>query len=658
MYSLPDAGRTVLPFLIAVACALGAGVAAFFLPPARREASPRTATALAWALAVTYAVVFTAWACARLYAVDYTGIDLGEYAQTLYRTIHGNVMTHTFRGAVCAFDHCSPILVVLSPLALISRNPAYLLALLSFSVAATVLFIYLTAATAGDRWLALALAASFALLPFVHAATLYENPVRGIPGAMGVGALYFFARRRFGVGVAFAFVAASVSEEAAAYALPLILAGTIICRRWRAGAIAFVVLALYVGLVCAWQYPKWAWGRGQITHVGHYLDAYRAEGIRGLVVPQGEIPWGPRVWYFLQNAGPVAPLVLGAGPAALVIILPAYVVYSNINPSIVRLGYGFPLVFIPFVYGAAAFGVHAFSRLPHRRWRRALTAGAAALAVVAPLTSGVLKYRGLYKELFAGARPDFHRVAVFAGLKQIPADASVCTDADAFPWVAAREVATYYPCGTQADQPIKVDYVFLDRNSQPPRLFPERAAALAAAGYTAWKVTPDYALYRRGAGTLTADDVWRAWYGVITDESFYAPGGGGRRSVRDADAPLGGTALRVHSYAISVGDEGYFFPPGRYRLRFVAKAAPEKLCHVVAAIGGRDAATGENYPVKETCWTIWTDGRYHHHDVNFKLSRPSYLSFSLDATNPFWFDGIMVGGDHYTAADAALYSRP
>jgi uncharacterized membrane protein len=655
MYSLPDAGRTLLPLIIAVACGLGAGAAAFFLPPPRRAASPRTATALAWGLAVTYAVVFTAWAWARLYALDYTGIDLGEYAQTLYRTVHGDVMTHTFRGAVCAFDHCSPILLALSPLALVFRNPAYLLALLSLSVAATILFLYLTAATAGNRWLALALAASFALLPFVHGATLYENPVRGLPGAMGVGALYFFARRRFGVGVAFAFVAASVSEEAAAYALPLILAGTIICRRWRAGAVAFAVLALYFGLVCAWQYPKWAWGRGQITHVGHYLDAYRVEGVRGLLVPQGDIGWGPRLWYFAQNLGPVAPLLPGAGPAALVIILPAYVVYTNINPSIVRLGYGFPLAFIPFVYGAAAFGVHALSRLPHRRWRRAVTAGAAALAVVAPLASGVLKYRGLYQELFAGAYPNFHRIGVFAGLKQIPADASVCADADAFPWVAAREVATYYPCGTQAEQPLKVDYVFLDRGLQPPRLFPARAAALAVMGYRPWRVTPDYALYRRGAGTLTADDVWRAWYGVIPDENFFAPGGFSR-SVRDDAAPLGGTALRVHSSAVSVGDEGAFFPPGRYRLRFLAKAGPEKLCHVVVAIGGRDAATGERYPVKETCWTIWTDGLYHHREVYFKLNRPSYLSFSLDATNPFWFDGIMVDGDHYTATDAARYS--
>ncbi|NIT35683.1 MAG: DUF2079 domain-containing protein [candidate division Zixibacteria bacterium] len=639
--------------MTAFACGLAAGLASLY---GRRKAAAetRTPTTLAWALAAIYLVVFVTLAVGRFYNLAYWGWDLGEYASVAYNTAHGRAFTHTFRGAVCYFDHFAPLLFVISPLTYVFREPVYLVVIIATSAAASVILVYFLAAARGARWPAFALAASYALSPYLHGATLYENPLRAMAAPLVLAALLSFVRGRFGWGAFFTAFAATASEEMAVYAVVVAALGAALCRRRRAGVLLTVALAVYAGVICFYVYPKAVWGEPRLPNLAAYMDRVREGGLLTLFEAKGVVPLHTRLWYAATMLGPLAVFLPFAGISLILLLAPLYVFLTVDNPSICTIGFGFPFQFLPFAYAAAAFGLARVTALRRAGLRRFLLAAASVTAVSFQLASIAFSHRTWYAAVVADLFPKHHKIGALAGIRKIPPGVAVSADQPAFTLAAQRPVATLYPHGLGLDYLKKVDAVFLDRDFHPARGFPSDAARLRAAGFYPADVTRDYAYFTRRPGKFSFDDVWRAWYGVISESHFHAAGRCARPR-RDPRAPDDGVALRFARDGFLLERERYFFPPGRYNFVFLLACEEGEFCHVVARVIFRDPRTGAARRDIYKCWTLNADGEFHGYRAKFKIGKPAVVEIGLAGTAPFNLDGVVVEGNNYNLEKAARY---
>jgi len=646
---LPNAMTTAPELGAALALGLAAAAASLRL---RRAPPDRLAGRLAWALAAAYAAVFVTWAVSRFYGLALRSADLGEYATLAYNTARGRVFTHTFRGALCYFDHPAPLLFVLTPFTYLFREPVYLVVIIALAAAASVRLVYDAATARGDRWAALALAAAYALTPALHGATLYENPLRALAAPLVLGAFALFARRRFWWGMALTFLAATASEEMAVHAIALAALGTVLCRRWAWGAAATAAIAVYAFGFCFCLYPRWAhWAGPTVSNLDAYVLRFRSQGLGSAFTPLGGTPTSTRLWYALGILGPVAPFLAFAPWALVTLASPLFVVATHDNASLCRLGYAFPFQLLPFVYGAAALGLGRLSGLRRPRLRRFLLVGGCVAAVAFPVILIAFPYQRWYRGAVRDATPDRHEIAVLAGIREVPPGVSVCADFSAFPFLAQRETPALFPHGLGLDRLAKVDGVFIDRDHHPAWGLASDAAMLRNAGYYPATITRDYAYLTRRRGKLTYEDLWREWYGVIREDDFWAKGTPSRPR-RDDRAPYDGAALRFRGAGLLVAQDKYFFPPGRYDFSYILATDEGKFCHVITTVAYGTPGRWKELGRKYKCWTVVGDGRYHNYRVRVLIPEPAAVIVELAGTAPYYLDGVKVGGPRYNLAAA------
>jgi len=638
-----------LPLVLAAAAGVAAGtwaVRSGWEVPAGTRLPGRIAAALASA----FFIIFAGAAVVRFYNLAYWGTDLGEYANLAYNTAHGRVFLHTYCGLEFRFAHCAPLLFLLSPLACIFDEPLYVVLIVAAAAAATVALVYYVAAARGSAWVALALAVSYALSPYIQGAALYENPFRPVAAALLLGALLAFARRRFGWGVALTFAAAATSEEVAVYAVIVAAWGSWLCGRRRGGVIFTAAAALYAVGVCFVLYPWLAYGRPVLPNFAPYVIAVQERGWSTLVEAKGLIPMSTRLWYFVTALAPGAFLLPAAGGALALLAAPAVVFATHENASIVRHGFAFPFQFYPFVYAAAAFGLHRVSTWSHSGLRRFVLAAGAATAVAFPLALATLSFRPWYVGTLRELTPTVRDAATLAGIRRIPPLVSVSVDQPAFAFVAHRRVATLFPHGLGLDPLEPVEGVFLDRECHGARFLPSELGRLRAAGYYPVDVTRDYAYFARRPGAFTYEEVWRAWYGFIPAADFRA-GGDYRGPQRDPRAPETGVALRVEREAELIDPERYFFPPGVYRLTYWLAAtgeAPRVRTYVTFV----DADSGAEQSEIAQDWTVEPGGEYGAYVARFKTAHPAHVRVRIRSTAPLRVAGVAVEGRGYTLARA------
>lgn len=645
----------MVPLAAAVGCGLVAGVLSLLI---RRElaAETRTPAKLVWFLAGTYFVVFGACAVTRFYNLAYWGSDLGEYAGLVYNTARGRVFTQTFVGFHRYFVHFSPLLFTICPLSYVFREPFYLVVIIAFSAAASVAALYFLGAARGVRWPAFALAASYALSPYLHGATLYENPLRAMAAPLVLGALLFFVRRRFGWGVLLTFLAAAASEEMAVYATVVAVIGVWVCRKRWTGVLIVAAFAFYAFGIAFQIYPKLICGQARLPHYELYLAGLKERGVWTLFEPQGVLTLGTRLWFFVTTLGPLAVFLPFAGVGGVLILAPAYVFLTHGHSSIVRQGFGFPFQFLPFAYAAAAFGLARISALRRVRLRKFLLAAGSVAAVAFQLVSIGYSYRLWYVGIARSLFPDYHRIGTLAGIREVPAGIAVSADQPAFTYLAHnRHVATLYPLGLGLDGLEKVDAVFLDRDWHCALAFPSDVARLRAAGFYPAEVTRDYAYFTRTPGEYSYEDVWKAWYGVISESHFSAPGRRCGKPRRDPRALHDGVVRRFDGNGFLWEKRRYFFPPGSYKFTYILACDKDVFCHVCTRlIIRRPFKEGRGRRVSE-CWTLNRDGEYHGYIFKFHINKPSVISVELTGTPDYFLDGVVVEGESYNVNAASRY---
>ena len=416
----------------------------------------------------------------------------------------------------------------------------------------------------GARWPAFALAASYALSPFLHGATLYENPLRAMAAPLVLAGVLFFVRRRFWWGVLFTFLAAAASEEMAVYAIVVAAVGVWVCRKRWSGVLVISAFAFYAFGVALQVYPRLLWGQPHLPHYWTYLDRLKEGGVWTLFEPKGTLRLSTRLWFFVTTLGPAAAFLPFAGVGALLLVAPGYLFLTHYHSSIVRHGFGFPFQFLPFAYAAAAFGLARISTLRRVRLRRFLLVGGSVAAVTFQVAAIACPYRPWYVGIARSMFPNYHKLGTLAGIRKVPPEIAISADQPAFTYLAHnRHVATLYPRGLGLDGLEKVDAVFLDRDCHCALVMPSDMARLRAAGFYPAEVTRDYAYFTRTRGRYSYDDVWKAWYGVISESHFCIPGNYGRPR-RDSRALDDGVVRRFDGSGFLWGKDRYFFPPGRY----------------------------------------------------------------------------------------------
>ena len=168
--------------------------------------------------ALTYFIYFTTASFLR-YTNYYTGrFDLGNMAQTVWNTIHGNffIMTNpngTEEVSRLAF-HADFILILLAPFYLIWEDPRMLLLIQTFVLTFGGIFVYLIAKhVLKNKALALTFAICFYLNPALNYTNLYDFHAVTLATTFLLGAFYFILTKKWSRAVLFLFLAGITKEQ-------------------------------------------------------------------------------------------------------------------------------------------------------------------------------------------------------------------------------------------------------------------------------------------------------------------------------------------------------------------------------------------------------------------------------------------------------------
>lgn len=494
--SLAAAG---LAFLIALALArpLGARVAA-----ARRSATPWI-----WGLAAALFVFLALASVARHNAFATRAADLGEYANVIYNFGCGRF----FEQYVVLSEHgrpltLTPLLATLGPLARIFPDPAYLLVLQAAILAGGVMLVYAAARTDGDRgWWAAALAASLAFAPAYIGIGFNAGIPRAVALPFILAAYLFFGRRRFGAGMTFLALAALCREDAALHAIGLALFGGFVCGRRRAGVIAAAALAAYFLGIASFLYPRLT----QPSATPYFVVFAKGPGTTPGLAPYSPPFLSAKLGYIAAQALPAAIPLAASGAGLLSLLTPLAVPLTAVKGGIFGLGTQYPAAILPFVYGAAAYGLRRLAAGDARRRRWAAVGALTALG--AQILLGAFWYPRLLGPRLRECRGGARAAALAAAVAQVPKDAVVVADERIAPHLCHRRYDFLWAETATYPLPAAPEILLVER---PPVQPADPADALAAAAY--WRLpltgcSPYHAYFSRQGPPLPPETLLAAW---------------------------------------------------------------------------------------------------------------------------------------------------
>ncbi len=168
--------------------------------------------------ALIYFIYFTILSFLR-YSNYYTGrFDLGNMAQTVWNTLHGNFFMLTNPNGTDQISrlafHADFILVLLAPFYLIWEDPRMLLLIQSFVLAGGGIFVYLIAdQVLKNKMLALTFALCFFLNPAVEYTNLFDFHGVTLATTFLLGAFYFILKKKWAFMILFLFLAGITKEQ-------------------------------------------------------------------------------------------------------------------------------------------------------------------------------------------------------------------------------------------------------------------------------------------------------------------------------------------------------------------------------------------------------------------------------------------------------------
>lgn len=643
--------------LIVGAASFGLGLALAWIWGRWGKTMPRwlTPRTVVWVLAGTYFVFFTAASLGRHYAMATCAFDLGYYGNVVWQFGHG----HFLEQAIAIGDRYSqpftPILALLAPLSWIFRDPAYLLVIQAACLAGAIILVYKIADPPGTSgWLAVALAASFALAPTLHGANLYDFHPRALGVPLALAAYYFFARGRFTPGLLFTIAVALCREDLAAIALALALWGGLATRHRRAGTVAAAILGVYfVGFILL-LYPHLTFARG-VGPLQSWIFTRHLQLLSHEAAPAAE-PLGrlilAKASYLAAGILPLALFMGSAGSALLTAGAAALVPAASSMRATFMMGIHYPLAFIPFIYGTAAVGLRRAQASPGGRFRLRAAAIAAVLFQVGMIAAYIKPY---YRPTLGAVIPSLHDRALLALTHRIPARIPIATDDPFSAHLAHRRHCFYFPHYIpEVILPTKPRLLILNRRLYSPRDFQKITAAAALWDLRLERADGDSALFSRDAPARSDEAFFRKWFGTL-EEWQCAPQAPGDREVRDP-AALNGRAFRTRSSLWLEPGENYTFPAGDYGFTFLLRCAAGP-GSVELAVDTTDAGTtcrahrGASYPLP-------AGPAYRSYPVRIHARRPFTAVFRVTGDTPFYFDALSINSAAWNAAAFANQPAP
>ena len=132
---------------------------------------------------------------------------------------------------------------------------------------------------------------------------------------------------------------------------------------------------------------------------------------------------------------------------------------------------------------------------------------------------------------------------------------------------------------------------------------------------------------------------------------------GGEELVADPRAHDGRAAL-AKNYLFCAAQPGYVYPPGKYRLAFLLRAAdPGGFNHAVltARVTNFDdpSSSKEYRKVKR----LENAEDYRRYVIRFKRKKPFTLQLEVHSVSPLYLDAISVNSDDYTLDGVRALAR-
>jgi uncharacterized membrane protein len=639
-----------------VALAAGAALvaaAAFVVarPRAPGGAPPRRrgVTAAVWTLAGLYFIFFAGVSLARHAAWATCGFDLGEYGHAVWQFAHGHPWVQTFVPADGYVNHFAPLLAAFAPGAYVFPDPAYLLVVQSFALAAAVVLVYYAARGAGGpSWPAAALAAAFALSPALHGANFYDFHLRAVGVPCALAAFCFFSRRRWGWGVVAAVIMALAEDEFALYAVPLVAWGSWVCGRKRAGLLAAALFLLY--FLGAWFiFPRLTYLRPGIQfHYGGYFTLEPAAVFNAETLL-------PKIWYLALLLLPTAAFLAAGRGAGLTLLAPLAVPLLASTVNVYQLGWQYPLGILAFAYGVAAVGVRRLEARPPG-WSRRLVGAAAAAAVAFQLAAVVLCVPGMYRPRLRETERTPYSDALATAAALVPAKAALlCDDPFAARLAHRRYCYLFWPTVQAKALPVAPDAMLLARRSHGQTNFADMVLLAGRWGLNPTALTPDYAYFTRGPARFTADDVCRVWFGRLEEWQAEVPGG--EALVADPLAADGRSALAHRVLRLEPATD-YIYPPGDYTFTFYLRPAGVTPAAVVINATTYAATAPDVTGTARAEVTARDDaGRFTPAAVTLRAPNSFRVSFELDSRESFYFDAAAVASPAFNAEGVFLTRR-
>jgi len=469
-------------------------------------------------LVLAYAVFFSTVAVLRHQSLHSIGLDLGNFDQVLWNTLHGRPFRTTNMAGITTrlAMHVEPILLLIAPLYLLWSDPRVLLILQATALAAGGWPIFRLATERLNSGLAgIAFLLVYLLFPAVQGPNLYDFHPSPLAAPLLAFAYYAADRRQWKTFVALTLLAALCREE-----IPLLVAAMGLYAAWvqrkRRLGLAVVAVSLGYFLVAnALVIPHFSTTEIQQVMGGNRYAQFGDSVIEAVVtvLTQPHLAWRHvfsdplRVRYLTHLLFPVVFVSL-LDAATLLIAAPviAVNVLSNYEPMywLDRLHYSAAIA--PFVVIAAVRGT---ARLV--RWleaRRGITPAFTRRVLLAGTLMATLGYTLRFGHTPLSADSQMYCVTdrtaeAYSLIRRIPPDAVVSANGNLNPHVTQRPTAYIFPKlqGGEGEPP--AEYVLIDLRGvffplPSPQAYEQAIADLTAnPSYELAGQAGDFRLWRR-----------------------------------------------------------------------------------------------------------------------------------------------------------------
>ena len=410
---------------------------------------------------VAYALIFSFIAVTRHYTFRTHALDLGQYAQSIWKIARGQEPYDTVLGWHAWGNHFSPIFYLFVPVSWVWPDPVPLLLLQSVFLGLGAVPLYLLARPRVGPGPASALAILYLMNPSLHGINIRDFHPAALAIPLLLTAMYAAESGRpwlFGLA---ALLTLTTREDAAIPVVGLGLWLAVARRRWASGAMLILVSLAWLFATVHWLMPFFRDDRTYpylAVHYRHLGDSLGEILLSPILRPRavlGILPTLSRVQYLVAVLAPLgflpllAPLsAIGALPALAQNLLANYPVLLNYRAQ-------YQSFVLPFLFVGAVGGLEGVQRARSSRWLNAGT-----ILVAAMLMSLVLSAATINDLAVGSWWPDARHRAAYRVLAQIPPGSTVSAGERFFPHLYDRAQVSVFPREVE-----RSEYVFVDGTS-------------------------------------------------------------------------------------------------------------------------------------------------------------------------------------------------